>query len=109
MARKRTLSDELAVLVPAPVVASPRAANQSASRLGSDRKRPKRYEIPSVQQNYAGPARTNTKGQSFDTFTRPDKPGMEFHEYVENGKRRVVGVKKRTGPRKGLGSSSIGG
>jgi hypothetical protein len=108
MPRKKTLSDELSVLVPAPVIARPRPANQSASRLGSTKKRPAWRDV-GVQQNYAGPARINSKGEKFDVFTRPDKPGMEFHEYVENGKRRVVGVKKRTGPRKGLGSSPIGG
>lgn len=124
MARKRTLSDELTALspgVPEAMIPSragdfrkrqkqrnQRPANQSSSRLGSDRKKPKPYSFPGVQTNYDDTPRTNAKGESFITFTRPSKPGMTYHEYTdENGKRRVVGMKR--GPKKGLGSTPIGG
>jgi hypothetical protein len=83
-----------------------RPPNQSSTRVGSDRPKPKAkpYRLPGVQQNYASDTpRKNAKGEDFLTFTRPDKPGMTFHEYEDpkTGKRRVVGMKKKTGPPKG--------
>lgn len=33
-------------------------------------------------------------GQSFATFTRADRPGIIYHEYMVGGKPKVVGVKK---------------
>jgi hypothetical protein len=101
MARKKSLTDQIASIAPP---ATGRPPNQSSTRVGSDRPKPKPYRLPGVQQNYASDTpRTNSKGESFLTFTRPDKPGMTYHEYEDpkTGKRRVVGMKKKTGPPKG--------
>lgn len=42
------------------------------------------------QVNQTGNSRAN---QSFATFTKADRPGMVYHEYMVNGKPKVVGVK----------------
>lgn len=150
MARKKTLTDQIASISPPPMVRRPsrgsgrsskptggagttvdpnfnvtstpgdrawtppkrpappqRPPNQSSTRVGSDKPQPKRKSyLTGVQQNYESDTpRVNPKTQeSFLTFTRPDKPGMSYHEYEDpkTGKRRVVGVKKPAGPRKGL-------
>lgn len=113
MARKRTLSEQISSVGPLvtgtatiPGATTARPPNVSQTKTGSTKPKPKRKSyLKGVQQNYANDAlRTNPKtDEQFRTFTRPDKPGMTYHEYEDpkTGKRRVVGLKKRTGPPKG--------
>lgn len=106
MAKRRSLSEQIEE-------AKRRPANQSPTQIGTALPKPKAkprrkpYRFPGIQQNYDAGFKTNAKtNERYETFTRPDKPGMTYHEYVDaEGNRRVVGVKRKpktTGPPKGL-------
>jgi hypothetical protein len=69
----------------------PRPANHSSTREGSTGPPANREYTTKGQLNQEkGSAR---EGLAFDTYTRADRPGIVYHEYTINGKKKAFGVR----------------